>query len=517
MKKVQKVNKITLQAYTQGIESTDISNYGQDMDKVALDRIFDDPVVHYSALDYMGIDLHDKDLVYAGESDNIGFVSSIVYGDVPKAEAHKELYGVEILFDDTYDITKNGFTIWFHDAISTWKYPTILLWWGEYKPDGRKRYLEFPIPTFSERPNRLFVEPALIKEELEFYHIDQPIKSVIIAGGEKINNSDRDDRMLFLKVDGITWGFDAPSTDIQGDISVYTEISESKTDTPAGSCDLTVVFDGYDDRLLTIEPIPVEPEEGMNFILETDNIKGKYTITSVTRQGENIYNIQATDDIENTGTFVLNNTEEHLTYTNPKMFTKGITTSWNDNTLDDISVKGWVNAGETNRQALAHFSAASNRWITAFNDPVGIHTITERRTNKIITADRILGNAEFKRNYNYKGVEISQELNGIVYVTQVLSKTPQNNSKGWFKLDNFGMRPTADALKNMVIMANNILRFLNGNEVTATIVYDGEQLGDIVTIETPYNGNITGLIKSLDFTIGIKSTIATVTIKEVVE
>ena len=521
------MNKITLQAYTQGIESTNASDYGQDMDKVALDRIYDDPVVHYCAFDYLGIDLHDRDLVYASEADNIGFVSTVTQGEVPEDDRITDKYGVEVILADNYDLTKTGLTIWYHDYISAWYMPFVWAWCGEYDSQGKKRLYFIYLQAAKVKNQQYFISPQYFAEWADANPTKQ-IKSLIIAGSymdyqtsgvyppEK-PNLNRPDTMFFLKIDGITWGFDTPAAEIQGDISVYAEIDETKTDTPAGSCDLVAVFDDYSDSDYWFQPIRVEPEEGMRFTLETEHIKGRYTITSVTRQGENIYSIQATDDIENTGAFILNSTEGHMTYTNPKMFTKGTTTSWNDDTLGSISVKGWVNVGETNRQALAHFSAAANRWISAFNDPVGIHTITEQRSNELITADRILGTAEYKRNYPYKGVEISQELNGIVYVTKVASKTPQNNSKGWFKLDNFGMRPTEDALANMKIMAGNILRFLNGNEVTATIIYDGEQLGEIVTIETPYNGNITGLIKSLDFTIGINSTIATVTMKEVAE
>lgn len=520
------MNKITLQAYTQGIESTNASDYGQDMDKVALDRIYDDPVVHYCAFDYLGIDLHDRDLVYASEADNIGFVSTVTQGEVPEAKRYLADYGVEINLADNYDLTKTGLTIWYHDEASAWFMPFIWVWGGEYDSQGKKRLYFLYGREQKAAGRRHFVAPEYFTEWVESYPTKQ-IKSLIITGSymdmpiyqhpTEMPNLNRPDTMFLQKIDGITWGFDTDAAEIQGDISVYAEIDETKTDTPAGSCDLVAVFDDFADPDAWMDAVHVEPEEGMRFTLETEHIKGRYTITSVTRQGENIYSIQATDDIENTGAFILNATEGHMTYTDPKMFTKGTTTSWNDDTLGSISVKGWVNVGETNRQALAHFSAAANRWISAFNDPVGIHTITEQRSNELITADRILGTAEYKRNYPYKGVEISQELNGIVYVTQVASKTPQNNSKGWFKLDNFGMRPTEDALKNMVIMAGNILRFLNGNEVTATIIYDGEQLGEIVTIETPYNGNITGLIKSLDFTIGINSTIATVTIKEVAE
>ena len=37
--------------------------------------------------------------------------------------------------------------------------------------------------------------------------------------------------------------------------------------------------------------------------------------------------------------------------------------------------------------------------------------------------------------------------------------------------------------------------------MTATIILTDERVGDIISIETPYNGIITGIIKSMDITL----------------
>ena len=61
------------------------------------------------------------------------------------------------------------------------------------------------------------------------------------------------------------------------------------------------------------------------------------------------------------------------------------------------------------------------------------------------------------------------------------------------------------------LLTNRGFRF---NEITASVILEDEEVGDVISIETPFNGIKTGIIQSMDVTISEKVKIAELKIIE---
>lgn len=478
-------NSISFQDFTPNVAATYSATDVQETSNLDLINHRLNRVKNYAAIDGMGIYLNDETLRFVSTaSENIGAVSSTVTVENGRWSGTRPK--ITINLSNIYDLTK-GITIWQHSLRDFCDEMLIIYY------DANNEELTRQVSVYEEQDGRPYNYATLIGYSVKKVTIEPNSFSKTVTGYST------------LKIDGLDFGTSVVIDSIVGDISVYGEIKLTKDDLPGCSCELTVLSDF------------VTPEEGQLFDLNCDSYGGSFIIDNVSRQGKNLYQISGTDITVKLDEFLINSTADDIDYGGYLSLLRGTGVSWSDEIRKDV--KGVFKSGTTSRQALAMYCAAANVYVSAWKDRDGIHAFTIRNAVKeIIGRDRIFGNASYEKINPYKGVFFEIEAYGTKHITTLLSGVAQNNSVGYYKVSDITLVDNSDSYiadGGQKRTVDHIRQYLNGNEVTADIIYDGENLGDIVEIETPYDGRKTVVIKSIEMTIGSNSTIATIVGKEV--
>lgn len=479
-------NSISFQDFTPNIAATYSASDVQEDSNLDLINHRLNRVKNYASVDGMGIYLNDDTLRFVSTaSENIGAVSSTVTVENGRWSGTRPKITINLA--NNYNLTK-GITIWQH-SLRDFCDELLIIYY-----DANNEELAREISVYDIQDGRVYNYASLI---------GYSVRKVTIEPTALSNNATGHST---LKIDGLDFGTSVVIDSIVGDISVYGEIKLTKDDLPGCSCELTVLSDF------------VNPEEGQLFDLNCDTYSGAFIIDNVSRQGKNLYQISATDITVKLDEFLINSSAEDIQYGGYLTLLQGTGVSWSDEIRKDV--KGVLKSGTTTRQALAMYSAAANVYVSAWKDKDGIHAFQIRNTVKeIIGSNRIIGNASFEKINPYKGVFFEIEAYGAKHITTLLSNVAQNNSQGYYKVNSITLVDNDDSYiadGGQIRTVDHIRTYLNGNEVTASILYNNENLGDIVEIETPYDGRKTVVIKSIDMTIGSNSTIATIVGKEVV-
>lgn len=313
------------------------------------------------------------------------------------------------------------------------------------------------------------------------------------------------DPFTFMGIRGIDFGKTVEMNAIVGEINIFSEISLTLDDAPGSSCDITVV--SYESQ----------PEKGQKILVNTPYIQGRYTIDESTRKAENTYELQCYDDVESLGNSIANASSSDSAFTDAAELVDASTVRWS--TIPNGTVYGYVGSNYTCRQAVCNYGLALGCAVSSFNDVLGIHLIDISSTavDWTLTDDKIIGRAEYKEVQDYKGAYLEYSYNGESSESSIARPaTYANINLGLYKVTNSKMWNTADGTYGSgSVTPGYVMRYLNGAEITLNILYEGQAPGDIVLISTPYNGEVTAIIRSVELTIGSNSTIAQIIAKEV--
>lgn len=437
-------------------------------------------VIKYANLDGIGTNLEDYTVEAADSGDYIGLVSQYItdYG-IPIGSNYPS---ITITFANPIDLTK-GMTIKFHkDADNSCKISDIRLTF--YRSENDYSTVTFYTNDYEDSIDFSYEDIVKVKVEVRY-----------------IGNGVTPSQGNTIKIDYIDFGTDVEIEGFVGDINVYSEIALEKNDAPAGTCDFTIQTDR-------------ELMEGQQFKLLSNHYEGSYVIEQVTREAEDIYTVQAHDYVQEMDSHVLDPSVlfSELGCPTDLVFINDVMSDYSDDT-------------ETLRQFAAYLLSTQNFYIIGFACD-GIRSITPSTDylDKEYSADDILGRASYQNRKNYYKVYIEYVNDNDPFsplTKESATLSPQIGSAGRLELTGWKVRIAEsgetyqEAQNRLAAMVDNVARFCNGNEVEFSFEYTDEDLGDYVSVETPYNGTVNGIIRSLELTIGKNKTVATAVIREV--
>ena len=437
-------------------------------------------VIKYANLDGMGTNLEDYTVEAGSDNDYVGLVSQ--YKVETGTPIGNDYPSIMITFANPIDLTK-GATIKFHeDADGSCKISDVHLTF--YRSESDYSTVIFYTNDYEDSVDFSFEDIISVKVEVR-----------------SIGNGVTPSQGNTIKIDYIDFGTDVEIDGFIGDISVYSEIALEKNDTPAGTCDFTIQTDR-------------ELMEGQQFKLLSNHYEGSYVIEQVTREAEDVYTVQAHDYVQEMESHVLD----------PSVLFSELGCPTDLVFINDI-MADYSSDTETLRQFAAYLLTTQNFYIIGFKSD-GIRSITPTTDylDREYTADDILGRASYQNRKNYYKVYIEYVNENDPY--SPLSKesatlSSQIGSAGRLELTDWKARiaesgDSYEQAKNRIAaMVDNAARFCNGNEVEFSFEYTDEDLGDYVSVETPYNGTVNGIIRSLELTIGKNKTVAKAIMREV--
>ena len=329
----------------------------------------------------------------------------------------------------------------------------------------------------------------------------------------------------FLRIIGFHYGFsvDLGTNCVVGPITVYHELAMTSDDAPCGTIDLNLVADPY----TTI------PQEGQTMTIissQTKNGKshsftGKYTIDSIEQTSKDVYHITGYDDIAKLESYTWDGIGAAPSYITSITGVPITYQSVNDPTYH-YNYIGYMEEDKTTcRQWLAMYCTCQLCGFTTFNSADGIYQVrwdTDGRSSRI-DPDEILGEAKYIKREKYAGVVVEMDDDDEKIVGTASSGIPQILcSQGWYRnqsnvflrLNSYSASLT-DKNAAATRVAGWMCKYINGAEVECTIIYDGITLGQWVFVETPYNGMITGVVKSIELSLNSTDT-AKIVVREAV-
>lgn len=245
--------------------------------------------------------------------------------------------------------------------------------------------------------------------------------------------------------------------------------------------------------------------EGQQFKLLTNHYEGSYVIEQITREAEDIFTVQAHDYVQE----MENRNDENFRHLGCPVNIEFTEDVYHDIWDDKMTLRQWA----------AYLQPTQDFYIVGFKDD-GLRSLKPQTTiSKTYEDWEILGRASYQYRKGYWAIYVSyknsQDPDLTEYDTEVETGTSQIGSLGRLELSNWICRPAVNGTVNGVLaMADAVKKFCNGNEVEFEVEYSGEDLGDYVSVPTLYNGNVHGLIRSIELTIGKNKTVAKMKIRE---
>ena len=423
-------------------------------------------VIDYANLDGAGTDLLDYNKEAADVDDCVGLISQYITDDLGSFGGNSPY--ITLQFNHPVDLTK-GITIKTHpDA------------------DQSNSRVDIGIHLYDSDENmysvNVITENYIGYESFEYENILEMTLWINSIDG-KGNN---------LKIDYIDFGTDVEIDGFVGDISVYGELCLEENDCPAGTCDFTIQTDR-------------ELMEGQQFKLLTNHYEGSYVIEQITREAEDIFTVQAHDYVQE----MENRNDENFRHLGCPVNIEFTEDVYHDIWDDKMTLRQWA----------AYLQPTQDFYIVGFKDD-GLRSLKPQTTiSKTYEDWEILGRASYQYRKGYWAIYVSyknsQDPDLTEYDTEVETGTSQIGSLGRLELSNWICRPAVNGTVNGVLaMADAVKKFCNGNEVEFEVEYSGEDLGDYVSVPTLYNGNVHGLIRSIELTIGKNKTVAKMKIRE---
>lgn len=448
-----------------------------------------DNIPNFATLDMVdGINLLDDSLVFAKDGDNLGYISATV-SDFEGAV--DQVITVE-LANGYYDVEK--ITMRWH------KRPCTV-----YRLTLTKDGAGVSSIMVSDR----------ICDVSELVHVIEMPATDINGLTIEVLRTANSNQLVMLT--GVDFGEDISITEFIDPPEIYHEVSMDYTDAPASTMDFTAII-----------PDGAVPKAGqVIYAYANGRIFGKFRAEEIERQGRDIYAVQCNDDLTMLENLPLPSEFTERRYEDGEIepsddcaliaAAAGIVI---DPPIDNGArkrMRGFPVLDDNCRQHLARmccFPFTESRYgcgnYISTSMSRHLHFFGNRRTRKTITADRILGDAILKPMRapakailtRYTGttkdgptafttINNPRAAGGVIdeikYEECTIVRQGSNGARTWTFLTGDGY----------IIPRRGFLR----NEITATILWDDEQVGDEIKIETPYDGNVTVILKSITLTL----------------
>lgn len=434
-------------------------------------------ILNYASFEGRGIDLLDSSLYFAEFGDNLGYISSAISDNQKNITvtlyitlSNGDYFAPGITFYFFKDYCKMMTVTWFKDEIEQSKVT------AEVNPE-------------------LIEKTGLVKFYLE--------NKVEEFNKIKIEFSQTNSAYQFIKLAGIDLGRERKITIFHSNIEIFTEVAIDCDDVPGSTCDFIAEIDDF------------EPSQAQSFyVYGKDRLFGKYFVDDVIPMGKNRFSFECSDAImkldESTCAALSQNS-----YTVDSLINRiheSSNLNINSNGYGSLKLTGFLEE-KSSRYVAAMLSFGTGCFLTSF----GAKLLTLRKPlnkrNKIIPSSQILGRAEYKQKAQYSAV-ILKTFSGD-FDTVTATKTELNSNKK--ATDSIGN----NVFEQYSLIADADERFaeliesgFGKNEITARIELQDESLGDILSIETPYNGIKTGIIKSMNIILGHNKITSTITMVE---
>ena len=452
------MNKIVYHNFAPKAAENAVLSSESDSFEYTVSLIEESKPVNFASFENTGIDLLDESLCFAEETDNVGFISSQVSSNIQSMPNS----GVRLIFTFDKLYSGPGITLHFHQhycsKVSVEFYGIDgLIFKGSFNPDSLDYYCDAP----AERYNKVIL--TFIETEISYQ---------------------------FVKLRSVDFGKIQEISEFFGAINIFEEIKPDCSDLPYDSCDFEAIV-----------PPDITPQVGQHFfVYHGSDCFGKFTTDSLTDDTNRRFMFEASDDKK-----ILGNSPfpilERNTYSVDYIL--GLIQENSDISVDSgefgsTEVTGFIKKDSNSRYAAAMLSMGGGLFISsARNNKLRIFKARNRRTD-IISADRILGRAEYIKKapytiinlYEHSGSEFKNDSATVHKAenTQVTGNIATNE----LNLDKYSLfSDPATRLEEIKALG------FERNEIHAEIILKDEQTGDIIRIDTPH-GIKTGIIVSLD-------------------
>ncbi len=430
-------------------------------------------LINYASLTGQGINLLDFELEFADENDNIGYVSSECSDSLKTFEAP---IIIAINFSESGGSYFSAPGITFH-------------FWKNYCSEMTVRWWRS-----TENSIEIISKEKIYPNSLDYY-FENPVEnfSRITITFEKTEIP-----YQFVKLAGIDLGKVREITDFHSNIEIFTEISPDCTDVPASTCDFVAEITDFK---------PQDMQELYVYSGKEEKLFGKFVIDRVPAIGKNIYSFECSDEIMRMQTSDFPQKEQtDILSQNIVEEIEASSDSYIECTDNsDIQLTGFIEENQNARTAAAMVSFATGSFLTGFGSRVLRFLKPKNRKNKIISSSQILGRAEYTTVKAYNKITVNQYKNSFDNIFD--SRSKKNPRRKAYEMSNSLI---CDKYSMMSDIDKKITELeeagFQPNEITARILYSDEAPGDICSIETPYDGLKTGIIKSLAISIGHRIT-----------
>ena len=249
-------------------------------------------------------------------------------------------------------------------------------------------------------------------------------------------------------------------------------------------------------------PEEITPQVGQSFrVYHGSEIFGKFTTESITPNDNRRFIFEAGDDKN-----ILSNISFSALSAGPKTVAALLDNIYQNSGIsidsgefDNTVLNGFIQSKNC-RYAAAMISMGGGFFISsARNDKLRLFKVRDRKSD-IIYADRILGKAKTKNVAPYTSIVLyvhgSDFDNKTATVLTASNKEVMGNiAIKELKLDKYSLFSNAETRLSEIVAIG-----FERNEIEAEIILQDEQIGDVISIETP-EGVKTGIIKSLDICI----------------
>lgn len=437
-------------------------------------------LINFASFTGNGINLLDSSLEFAEIGDNTGYVSEASSNSQRVFSPSVDL--VIDLGEGVYSAP--GITVHF---------------WQNYCTAFSVRWFQNDIQLMHSAFYPFFSEDEKAQGMLTFYGeqaVENFNKIMISFDRSELPNQ-------FVKLAGIDLGKQSTITDFHSNINMFFEIDPDGADVPGATCEFVAQIETF------------EPEEmQVLYVYGKEKLFGKFTVSEVSPNGKNRYLIKGVDD-----TMRLDGTEFSAIpqgeYTSDEIAEKimsvsGLTVVTSQ--VEGKSLQGFVEANKTNRYALAMLCFGLGAFATGYGSKKLMLKAPKERTTKLITADSILGKATYRKLSPYTSITIKSFESDFKTVKETRTVTAANKKASLAlnekKFDKYSLLGDIDERINKLAKT----AFLR-NEIIAYIELTDEELGDVFRIETPYNGEKIGILKSMEISLGHKI-MATLTLTE---
>lgn len=417
--------------------------------------------INFASFESRGINLLDHSLCFAESSDFTGFISS----DISAADRTFPNGGIKLVLALSGGYFSGpGITLHFYRHICpdiTVKFyrDTTELFSGGFHPDALDYFCEAAV----ERYNKIII--TFVTSEIPYQ---------------------------FVKLSGADFGNTFEITEFFGAVNIFEEIKPDCTDLPYDTCDFEAIV-----------PDGITPQVGQSFFVYHKNKGfGKFTTEKLTEVVDNRFIFESSDDkaiLGNNPFPALANATRTVDNLLSSIF------EHSDVSIDNGGFGGTKLTGfiqqKNCRYTAAMLSMGGGFFISSARR-TGLRLFKARnRKSTVISADRILGKAEYIKKAPYTSIALYVH-GGSKFDNETATKYTAtdtgimaNVAANELELNKYSLFSEPETRLNEIAAIG-----FERNEIEAEIILSDEEIGDILSIETK-QGLKTGILKSLDISL----------------